>query len=201
MIHYIKGDLALKLEDRVVVETGGLGFEVFVPSNSKIFHMDEGAPVKIFTAMMVKEDDVSLYGFSDGRSLRLFHRLLTVSGVGAKAALSLLSTLSPEEISKAIVFGDAAALARANGIGKKTAERVILELKDKTEIIGGAGEATQVLDLAAQAPGNPQSDAVEALVSLGYSRTEAATAVASAGLEQGTAEEYIKLALKTMFRP
>jgi Holliday junction DNA helicase RuvA len=197
MIHYIKGELAFKLEDRIVVETGGVGFEIFVPSNSGIYSAREGEEVRVYTLMIVKEDDMSLYGFMEKQSLNLFNKLLSVSGVGAKAALSLLSALSPGELSKAIVFGDAAMLSRANGVGKKTAERIILELKDKTEIYSDTGLQQPKLDVSGFGPGDPGSEAIEALISLGYSKSEAVSAVASVQGEQLSTEEYIRLALKS----
>ena len=199
MIHYIKGTLSLKLEDRVVVETGGVGFQIFTPSGSRLFTMEEGSEVKVFTAMIVKEDDISLYGFLERQSLSMFLRLITVSGIGAKAGLALLSAMSASELSKAIVFGDAAMLCRANGIGKKSAERIILELKDKIGVIGESAQQSLLGSLpAGYEAGGPENDAIEALMSLGYSRSEAASAVGSAPEGLGSAEELLRHALKTL---
>jgi len=199
MIHYIKGILTLKLDDRVVVETGGIGFQIFVPSSSRLYTLEEGAEVKVFTAMIVKEDDISLYGFLERQSLNMFLKLLTVSGIGAKAGLSLLSALSASELSKAIVFGDTAMLCRANGVGKKSAERIILELKDKTGILSDSGSSTVPGAVSSSfTPGEPESEAIEVLMSLGYTRSEAASAVALTPKGLNTTEELLKQALRSL---
>jgi Holliday junction DNA helicase RuvA len=154
--------------------------------------------------MIVKEDDVSLYGFSERTSLSLFRKLLTVGGVGAKAAMSLLSAMPPAELIKAIVFGDAAMLTRANGIGKKSAERVILELKDKLEMyaepgtVAGARLSGEAGAVGASAAESPRAQAAEALVGLGYSRAEAFSAIAGVADDGLSVEAYIKTALKRM---
>ncbi|MDR1135274.1 MAG: Holliday junction branch migration protein RuvA [Clostridiales Family XIII bacterium] len=198
MIRFLKGALAIKSEGKIVIETAGVGFEVFVPENSILLREREGAQICVFTAMMVKEDGISLYGFPDDESLALFHKLITVSGVGAKAATALLSIMPPRELSEAIVFGDAAMLARANGVGKKTAERIILELKDKVQISAFAGSKAIAYDREALAEGAPRGDAVEALTGLGYTRSEAVIAVASVQGDDLTTEEYIRQALKSV---
>jgi Holliday junction DNA helicase RuvA len=200
MIHYIKGTLELKLDDRVVVETGGIGFQIFVPSSSRLFTIEEGSEVKVFTAMIVKEDDMSLYGFLERQSLNMFMKLLTVSGIGAKAGLSLLSAISASELSKAIVFGDAAMLCRANGIGKKSAERIILELKDKTSIFNEVGVMNTFGGITAGFAANePESEVIEVLMNLGYSRSEAASVVAAIPDKgESKTEELLKQALKAL---
>jgi Holliday junction DNA helicase RuvA len=200
MIHYIRGELATKLGDRVVVETGGIGYEIFVPANASVYGKSEGEQVRLYTAMMVKEDDVSLYGFPDRESLSAFHKLLAVNGVGAKAAMAVLSAMTLSEFTRAVVFGDAPVLTRANGVGKKSAERIILELKDKMSLREEAGEGGDPLSrssgFGAFAPGDARAEALEALVSLGYSRSEAASALAGVAGEGLEAEAYIKQALK-----
>lgn len=102
-----------------------------IPANSPLYKNIEGETVKVFTSMIVREDDISLYGFSDKESLELFELLITVNGIGAKAAMAIMSVLPQSELKRAIATGDAKAISAANGVGKKTAERVILELKDK----------------------------------------------------------------------
>ena len=131
MLHYIKGTLAMKMASEIVVEAGGLGYEITVPANSSVYLAHEGDQVTVYTAMMVREDDVSLYGFGDKNELDTFRKLITVSGVGAKAAIAILSAMPLHEVHQAIILEDAKSLTRANGIGKKTAERIVLELKDK----------------------------------------------------------------------
>ncbi|MDR1571227.1 MAG: Holliday junction branch migration protein RuvA [Clostridiales Family XIII bacterium] len=195
MICHLRGRVAAKLDGKIVIEAGGIGYEVYVPGNSPLYGVEEGGEALVHTAMLVKEDGVSLCGFSDRESLALFRMLTGISGVGAKAALSLLSALRPPELSKAIAFGDTAMLTRANGIGKKSAERIILELKDKSELLAGAGQAEAGL-AAAQASDGAAGEAVDALVGLGYSRAEAVSAVAAAKGDGLTAEEYIRQALR-----
>jgi Holliday junction DNA helicase RuvA len=194
MIHFIKGTLAGTFENGIVIENGGIGFEVNIPSSSAVYMMPEGAEVTVYTAMTVREDDISLYGFDDRESLKMFRMLTGVSGIGSKGALSVLSSLTVTEIKKAVVFEDAALLSKAQGIGKKTAQRIVLELRDKIDAESIA-ERLDTPKLSSSA-----SEAAEALISLGYSKTEAAEAVAQSGLEDASAEDYIKAALKILSR-
>jgi Holliday junction DNA helicase RuvA len=199
VIYRIRGELLAKLDGRVVIEAGGIGYEISVPDNCEAYGCKEGEEVMVYTAMIVKEDDVSLCGFSDRTSLFLFRKLLTVGGVGAKAAMSVLSVLPPDELKKAIVFGDTAMLTRANGVGKKSAERIILELKDKLDLYADASVAAGARlsqEAGAQTADDPRAQAAEALVGLGYSRAEAFSAVAGVSAEGLGVEEYIKQALK-----
>ncbi len=194
MIHYIKGTLAMKLDTGIVIETGGIGYDISVPGNSSLYLHSEGDEVICYTAMIVREDDISLYGFADRESLELFRLLITVNGVGAKAAMSVLSALTSSQLRQAISFEDDKAIATANGIGKKTAQRIVLELKDKV--------SADNIPVAGQQPsqeesGNAKAEAIKGLVALGYSRAEAVNALA--GIEAATIEEYIKKALKNLF--
>ena len=201
MLHYIKGTLAIKLESGVVIEVGGLGYEISVPANSSIYLAKEGEEVIVFTAMIVREDDISLYGFGERESLDTFRKLISVSGVGAKAALAILSAMPLNEVRQAIVTEDAKSLTRANGVGKKTAERIVLELKDKF------GQMEHVTlpkgEIAAETEGGGSGDsraeAVSALIALGYTRGEAVNALAAVKETDLTVEEYIKQALKKLF--
>jgi Holliday junction DNA helicase RuvA len=194
MIHYVKGELAFKMDGRVVIEAGGIGYEISVPDNSPVYLKQEGETALIYTVMMVRDDGVSLYGFPDGESLELFQKLLTVSGVGAKAAMALLSAMSATELGRAIVFGDTAMLTRANGVGKKSAERIILELKDK---VSAFSDPLSLRTFPNRAPGEiSRAEAIEALAGLGYSKAEAASAVASVETNGLSVEDYVKQALK-----
>lgn len=195
MLHYIKGKVTMKYEGGVVVENNGLGYEVAVPENSAVYLAKPEDTVLVYTAMIVREDDISLYGFSDKESLELFRKLITVSGVGAKGAMALLSCMPIVELKKAIAFDDAASLTKANGIGKKTAQRIVLDLKDKLGVISDAG-GVQLESVAAV---SGKSEAVAALISLGYSKSEAISALAGVDDEELSAEEYIKKALKNLF--
>lgn len=196
MLHYIKGTITMKLNGGIVIENNGIGYQVSIPDNSKLYLAEADAVVTVFTAMIVREDDMSLYGFAEQESLHLFHKLMTVSGVGAKAALALLSAMPVEALKKAIVFDDAATLTKANGIGKKTAQRIVLELKDKLGAVesGAAMEGADFITIE-----NGRTEAINGLVALGYSKSEAMDALAKVTDEQLTTEEYIKKALKQLF--
>lgn len=198
MIRYVKGIYSVNINGGIVVETqSGLGLEIFLPANSPIYRYGEGETIMVYTSMIVKEDDISLYGFHNRDNLEIFERLITVSGVGAKGAMSIISTLEAAELKRAIAFEDAKEISRANGIGKKTAERIILELKDKlakTDIPAYVPPAD-----TADASSDSRSEAITALVALGYTKAEAFNAVASINDEGLSSEEYIKKALKNLF--
>ena len=198
MIRYDKGIYSMNINGGIVVETqSGLGLEIFLPANSPIYRYGEGETIMVYTSMIVKEDDISLYGFHNRDNLEIFERLITVSGVGAKGAMSILSTLEAAELKRAIAFEDAKEISRANGIGKKTAERIILELKDKlakTDIPAYVPPAD-----TADVSSDSRSEAITALVALGYTKAEAFNAVASINDEGLSSEEYIKKALKNLF--
>ncbi len=201
MLHYIKGTLAMKMEAGIVVEAGGLGYEISVPANSSVYLAKEGEKITVYTAMIVREDDISLYGFGEKAALETFRKLITVSGVGAKAALSILSAMPLHEVHQAITLEDAKSLTRANGIGKKTAERIVLELKDKfgtfedVSIPEGGAESIDLFN----DPGDNRTEAVHALMVLGYTRGEAISALAAVKEQDLTTEEYVKQALKKLF--
>ena len=145
--------------------------------------------------MIVKEDDMSLYGFSDKESLELFKLLITVNGVGPKAGLSIMSILPPSQLKMAIAGGDVKTISSASGVGKKTAERVILELKDKVGTFDtDAVSMGDIFDIA----DDGRSEAVAALIALGYSKNEAASAIGHVKEENLSSEEYIKKALKNL---
>lgn len=146
--------------------------------------------------MIVREDDMSLYGFSHKDELELFKLLITVNGVGAKAAMAIMSILPQEELRRAVATGDSKAISAANGIGKKTSERIILELKDKVgEFVA---EEDKFISSDVTITGNRRSEAVNALLSLGYNRGEAETAVSRIKEDDLTVEEYIMFALRKM---
>ncbi len=206
MIRYIKGIYSMNVNGGIVVETqSGIGFEIFLPMNSPIYRYCEGESIMVYTSMIVKEDDMRLYGFHNRESLEIFEKLITVSGVGAKGAMAIVGTLEVDELKRAIAFEDAKEISRANGIGKKTAERIILELKDK---IGKLDDDTiasaHVSSLTGSAAGSGmaadnRTEAINALIALGYTKAEAFGAVSSVNDEDLSSEEYIKKALKNLF--
>lgn len=194
MIHYIKGKVGMFIAGAVVIENNGIGYEIYVPDNSSVYQKPEGSEVMLYTDMIVREDDVSLYGFTDKEGLSLFKTLMKVNGVGAKASMSILSTLPVLELKRAIVSGDIAMISRANGIGKKTAERIVLELKDKFGKEEIFEDPTQQIAITRNLIGE-KAEAVEALISLGYTKNEAQQAVFSVGEEGIGVSKIIKLAL------
>lgn len=196
----------MTFENSIIVETSsGLGLEIFVLFGSPLFRYGEGEEIMVYTSMAVKEDGISLYGFHNRETLELFELLITVSGIGAKGAMSILSTLSPSELKQAIAFEDAKEISRANGVGKKTAERLILELKDKVGRLEGSTDSTSFAeDLSADGPGalsaeDERAEAVRALLALGYSKSEAFRAVSQVTEDGLSCELYIKKALKYLF--
>lgn len=202
MIRYIKGTYAMTVETGIVVETSsGIGFEISIPAGSPIYKYSEGDEVLVYTYMMVKEDDISLYGFHNRESLDLFRLLITVNGVGAKAAMAIMGSMTAGELRQAVIFEDAKTISKANGIGKKTAERIILELKDKLGNLerGGAMQAAALNDETGAATGDARAEAISALAALGYTKAEAFAAISAVPDEGLTCEDYIKKALKNLF--
>jgi Holliday junction DNA helicase RuvA len=178
MISYVTGILAEIDDDCIVVESGGVGFEILTYS-SVIEHLpDVGAEVKIVTYMDVKEDDIRLFGFLSNQEKKLFKQLLTVSGVGPKGALSILDQLGPDNLVAAIISSDSKSISKANGIGSKTAQKVCLELRDKVSIEGTIYEKySDSSGAGTEASSGVIGEAVEALCALGYSKSDAMQAV------------------------
>ncbi len=199
----------MTFENSIIVENAsGIGFEIFIPVGSPLYRYGEGEEIMVYTSMAVKEDDISLYGFHNREALELFELLITVNGIGAKAAMAILSALSPEELRRAILFEDAKEISRANGVGKKTAERVILELKEKVgKMSGGMGDTGIPAELGgvsgsavgADGSGDNRVEAINALIALGYSKAEAFSAISQVPEEGLSCEDYIKKALKHLF--
>ena len=199
MIGFLRGILAEKGDGYIVIDVNGVGYLVSVPANSSAYLNAEGEEVLVHTSMIVREDEMSLYGFSSKGELDAFKKLIGVSGVGPKAALAILSALTLDQLKQAIVFEDAKALQRANGIGKKSAERIVLELKDKFTAAAPDGSYLDAGTADVVADQGGRGEAISALVALGYSRGEAASALASVPDNDLSTEEYIKRALKNLF--
>lgn len=201
MISYIRGILTEASGDGIVVEAGGIGYEIRVPLSVLERLPRLGEEVKIHTFLQVREDGVGLFGFLDRGELAMFKQLLGVGGIGPKGALGVLTALKPDDLRLAVISGDAKAIARAPGVGIKTAQRIILDLKDKVSMddilpaadgsspdSGGRGDA--VLGAAAR-------EAMEALTALGYSAMEASRAVGRVEVtEDMTAEDVLKQSLR-----
>ena len=199
MISYIKGTLAEKLEDSAIVEAGGIGYRIYVPSSVLSELPRLGETVKIYTYFSVREDSVSLYGFMSRQDMEMFRQLIGVNGVGPKSALGILSALKPDALRLAVISGDAKAIAKAPGVGSKTAQRIILDLKDKIkaeDLLDGGYEDLSV-HAEVSGVGEVGKEAVEALTALGYSASEAAGAVRKVAItETLTAEDVLKAALR-----
>ncbi|MBQ0040752.1 MAG: Holliday junction branch migration protein RuvA [Clostridiales bacterium] len=196
MIRTIRGNYMMYESGAIVVETAaGIGFRINVTDTSSLLTMREGDEMTVYTYLQVKEDGMSLYGFADPDELKLFEMLITVNGVGPKAGLAIMSLGTPNSIKAAIAGKDAATISQAQGVGKKTAERVILELCDKVSAlpIDGAELAAPAIKTAAT---GDKAEAIVALTTLGYSKKEAEQAIMSVPDEDLSVEEYIKKALK-----
>jgi len=196
MFAYIKGTLAYKGNDSIVVETGGIGYRVAVPVNA-LETLKAGSEIKVHTYLHVREDAWLLFGFLTEEDLKMFEQLLKVSGVGPKAAMSLVSHIPPSRFGLAVLTDDANAFVKAPGIGKKTALRIILELKDKLK--KEQGEELKTLATGTdwgERPAGKIQEAVSALMMLGYSSQEANRAVSSVYSEEKSLETIIRDALK-----
>ena len=206
MYAYIKGTLAETAEDAVVVEAGGIGYNIKVSTATAELLPGVGNEVKIYTYTLVREDAFQLFGFLTRDDLEIFKKLIAVNGIGPKGGLAILSVMSADALRFAVMAGDAKAIAKAPGIGAKTAERVILELRDKISLedtLGGLGTPAETAGGAAGAQNGDnliKREAIEALVALGYSASDATAAVKKVEVtEDATSETILKLALKHIF--
>ncbi len=199
MIYNIKGILTYADAQFVVVECGGVGFKCFTSLNTSKSVGKKGSEVNLFTYLSVREDAMDLFGFSTQTELESFKLLITVSGVGPKAAISVLSELSPDRLALAIASGDTKAIIKANGIGKKTAERIVLELKDKMAGVSVGELSSAVVSAGSIIEESAASEAVAALVALGFSQSDAAVAVGQMD-KSLSADEMIRLGLKQLSR-
>ena len=202
MIAYVKGIIEDITEDNVVVDMNGFGINVRISADTASRLPGIGEETKLYTYTCVREDAFLLYGFLSRNDLEIFKKCITVNGIGPKGALAILSVMDADTLRFAIISGDTKAISKAPGIGARTAERLILELKDKLKIDDSMIER----EIAATAVNNTladsaqKSEAVEALVSLGYGRTESIKAVnAIEGIEVMDSGAILKAALKKMF--
>lgn len=200
MIGYLKGEIAEITEDSMVLETAGIGYNIKISSNTASLLPGTGEDIKIYTYLSVHEDEMKLYGFLTKSDLEFFKLLIGVNGIGPKGALGILSVMSPDDLRFAILADDAKTISRAPGIGAKTAQRVILDLKDKVSLQDAFEQK-----FANSAPGNvavneleqAKKEAVEALTALGYTSTDALRAVKAVELtESMDVEDILKSALK-----
>ena len=201
MYAYIKGILAEITEDAIIVENQGIGYEIAVPGQVFDYLPSVGEEVKIYTYHYVREDAILLYGFLTKEDVRIFKMLIGVSGIGPKGALSILSVLSTDYLRFAILGDDAKAIAKAPGVGAKTAQRVIIELKDKLSLEDAFEQ--KLANQAQKAELNPavgvKNEAILALTSLGYSQSEALKVLQGIEISpDDQVEDVLKMALKQM---
>ncbi len=200
MYYYVNGTVAEIDAGLAVIDCGGVGYAC-ATTNYTLAQLKKGAPAKLYTYLNVREDAMELFGFADQSELRSFKLLIGVSGVGPRAALSILSAVTPQQLAMAVVTEDEKALTAANGIGKKIAQRVILELKDKLAGEQAMGGVTVKGNAAAAAvPHNKKSEAQAALAVLGYGSAEIAAALKDIDMDALALEDIIRQALKRMMK-
>ena len=195
MIGSLRGKLTFKQAPLVIIECQGVGYEVETPMSTFLELPAAGEDLFLHIHMLVREDAQTLYGFGSQDERTLFRTLLKISGVGAKMGLAILSTLSVGDFPRCVEYEDAATLVKIPGVGKKTAERLIIEMRDKIDKTGGAPDAPRVMVEA-----SPRSEAVDALMALGYKAGEVNKLVASLDTEGKSAEDIIRQALKQAAR-
>lgn len=188
MISYIEGELVLKKQDFIVVKSNGVGFKLFVSFDAGVV----GGSVAFFTHLVVREDSLSLYGFRTYEELELFETLISVSGIGPKSGMGILALADPHTIKTAIIQEDPGILTRVSGIGKKTADRVILELKNKFSV-----EDLGELSSSSQSNVSEHHDAIEALIGIGYGQNEVRKILSEIPKDKSL-EERIRLALREL---
>ncbi len=199
MFYYISGTLVHKTEQFAVIDAGGVGYKIYSTAPSLNALGEIGSQEKMYTYLRVGEDFMDIYGFASLEELNIFEMLLGVSGVGGKGALSILSTVSPSKFALAIISGDVGTIKAAQGVGPKLAQRIILELKDKFKNIDLSDIGGDALASGTDVVSGDESEAVEALMVLGYSPQEAKKALSGADGSLSV-EDKIKYALKNLMR-
>lgn len=194
MFSYIKGTLEIKTLNYIVIDVNGVGFKIFM-SESAIQRLDEtGKNIKIFTHMQVKEDDISLYGFITNEELRMFELLISVSGVGAKSAINMLSSITPSKFALAVISNDVKTLTKIPGIGPKSAQRIILELKDKLKTEDSiTKDEIEIKNSIIE--DNKLEEAIQALKVLGFTRQEIENVIHKIDITNLVVEDIIRKAL------
>ena len=199
MFYYVDGTVSVLRQGLAVIDCGGVGYAC-ATTNYTLSQLKKGERAKLYTYLNVREDAMELFGFASQSELRSFKMLIGVSGVGPKAALSILSSTTPQQLSMAVVMGDEKALTAAPGIGKKIAQRIILELKDKLIKEQGGFEAGSGAAVAMPAQNNKAGEAAAALAVLGYGSQEIAAALKGIDMDALPLEEIIRQSLKKMVK-
>ena len=199
MYAYIKGVITDLSEDNLVLECNNIGYNIRIPLSVAQRLPGIGATVKIYTYTSVREDAFNLFGFLSKDDLEIYKKLITVNGIGPKGALSILSAMSADDLRVAILTGDAKEISKAPGIGNKSAERIILDLKDKIQISGISSDSDVALTSGSVLNSDARNEALEAMTSLGYSPSEALKAVKQVNItEDMDSGAILKLALKAV---
>lgn len=199
MIAYLKGILVHKNQDSIIIDVNGVGYKVFTSPYSLGSDIDIGSTIKVYTHFYVRENIQDLYGFLTMEELKMFEQLLTVSGVGPKAAISLISVISPSDFALSVLSENIENLTKAPGIGKKTAQRIIFELKDKIKKEHkDLPVSKDNFNVNIKTDDNKAQEAITALIMLGYTSQEAKKAVGKVFDANSTVEQLIKDALKQM---
>lgn len=198
MFYSLTGEVVFKDEQIVALSCGGVAFKCFATRNT-LARVNEGESITLYTHLNVREDALDLFGFYGKDELEAFKLLTSVSGVGPKAGLAILSELTPDEFALAVASGDSKAISRANGVGAKIAQRIIMELKDKISGVSFVSEENSIVSNAVKATNTMSNtkEAIEALVALGYSQSEASIAVSKLSPDLST-DDLIRNALKNM---
>ena len=198
MISYIKGELIEVLEDRIIIECQGIGYNIFVPMSVLDNLPMIGENIKIHTYMHIREDAMILFGFSNRDDLQVFKLLLAVNGIGPKGAIGILSTMTSDDLRFAVLGDDVQAISKAPGIGAKTAKKLILELKDKFKLEDAVELKTlHMIEKNDDRKSDKKSEAILALTALGYSKTEAVKAVSKVTIiDDMEVEDILKIALR-----
>ena len=194
MLAYIKGSLEMKYKNYIVIDVGGLGYKIFMAENAINSIGEIGNTIKVFTYYRVREDDVSIYGFKTQEELRMFELLLSVSGVGAKSALVMLSCIEPSDFAIAVISNNVKLLTQVPGIGTKSAQRIILELKDKLKTEQN-DEHLEDLKAKSEKVNENVQEAVSGLMVLGYTRKDIEKAFEHLAVETLSVEDLIKKGL------
>lgn len=199
MIGYLKGEVAGIYEDRIILEVGGIGYNVIMPASSLDLIDGIGINIKVYTYLAVREDAMHLYGFLTKDDLDFYKLLIQVNGIGPKGALALLSVMTTDDLRFAILSDDAKKIGKAPGIGPKTAQRVIIDLKDKVSLLDAFENkiSKEEADSGKEAVSAAREEAAQALMSLGYSSTDSYKAVRSSEID---ANDDVETILKKAFK-
>lgn len=199
MYAYMRGEIVDISDESLVLECNNIGYNIRIPLSVAQRLPGVGATVKIYTYTSVREDAFQLFGFLSKDDLGIYKKLIAVNGIGPKGALSILSAMSADDLRLAVLSGDAKAISKAPGIGNKSAERIILELRDKVHLMSGTAMADEDAAAGAQSDSTAKNEALEALVSLGYSPSEALKALQQAAItEDMDSGAVLKQALKVI---